>query len=241
MFKRKILMLSISIFVALSIFGTGFSFWIFNKDTRKDYMFDVFVTESSLAGSFSTPGMPVYAVLDEGMNNVNSTITGVSFYKGGKKTINGITFNEERLVDPDLSISFRTERTMTEKEVDELQFGLRISITGKLSTYLRKTSYYGQMEKQNHAPSDGKGDYIDLKALAKIPKYDGTDNFSCVQNADGRWTLTFHFTTIMLDSFYTYQEGKCPETKEKFDALYRELISQTEETSSFLLELWQGW
>lgn len=241
MFKKKILLLSITILSILSILGAGFSFWTFNKDARKDLMFDVYVTESALGGTFATPGIPIYAILDEGMQNSNTTITGISFYKSGKKTVNGITFNESKLIDPDLTISFVTTKALSEEEVENFQFGLRVSTTGKLSNYLRKTNYYSQMKVQSNVPNDGKGDYIDLKALAKITNYDGTDNFSCVKNADGRWTLTFQFTTIMLDSFYTYQDGKCPDTKEKLDALRIDLMSQTDLKSSFLLELWQGW
>ena len=96
MIKRFVLFKVIVLFSFLSVVGIGFSFWVFTKDTRQDLKFNVYVTESALAGSFSTPGMPVYAVLDEGMSNVNSTITGISFYKGGEMTIHDITFPEEK-------------------------------------------------------------------------------------------------------------------------------------------------
>lgn len=239
--KRVLIFLFIPFIVFLSIVGIGFSFWVFNKDTRQDLKFNVFVTESALAGSFSTPGMPIYAVLDEGMQNVNSTITGVSFYKGGKKTIHDITFNEEHLIDSDLTIIFITNKPMILEEVNELKFGLRVSTTGKLASYLRKTSYYRQMEKQDSAPNDENGEYIDLKAISQTPNYDGTTNYLETMLEDGRWKLTFHFSTIMLASFYTYQEGKCPDTKEKYFALKNDLTSQTDNNrSTFLLELWQG-
>ena len=237
--KRFLIFLCISLFVFSSIIGLGFSFWVFNKDTRKDLKFDVFVTKTALAGSFSTPGMPIYAVLDEGMQNVNSTITGVSFYKGGKKTLHGITFNEEHLIDSDLTIVFTTNKAMDIEEVNELKFGLRVSTTGKLSSLLRKTSYYRQMEKQDSAPNDEIGDYIDLKAISQTLKYDGTANYTERKLEDGRWELTFHFSTLMLNSFYTYQEGKCPNTKEKYFSLKNEL-ADTRVHSTFLLELWQG-
>lgn len=241
MIKRLILFKTIFLFSFLSIIGIGFSFWVFTKDTRQDLKFNVFITESALAGSFSTPGMPVYAVLDEGMSNVNSTITGISFYKGGKMTLHDITFPEEKLIDSDLTIQFTTNRSMSSQEVNSLQFGLRVGVTGKLAAYLRKTSFYRQIDKQTQIPDDGKGEYIDLKALALTPNYDGSTNYDCVQFEDGRWNLTFRFSTIMLDSFFTYQEGKCPDTKEKFSELRKELLQQGEEQrSSFLLELWQG-
>lgn len=243
MSKHRFFLFTGFVFLFLFIFfGFGFSFWTFNKDARQDLMFHVYITETALAGSFTTPGMPVYAILDEGMGNINSTITGVSFYKGGTMTIDGITFNEEHIIDTDLSISFLTNQAFTEEEVNQLEFGLRVSTTGKLSTYLRKTSYYTLMEKQTHAPKDGKGEYIDLKALAQTPNYDGSSNYSCNKQADGRWKIVFHFSMIMLDSFYTYQEGKTPDSKQKFDALKEDLKFQTGESqSSFLLELWQGW
>ncbi len=241
MIKRFVLFKAIVLFSFLSVVGIGFSFWIFTKDTRQDLKFNVYVTESALAGNFSTPGMPVYAVLDEGMSNVNSTITGISFYKGGKMTIHDITFPEEKLIDSDLTIHFTTNRSMSSDEVNTLQFGLRVGVTGQLATYLRKTSYYRQIAKQNRIPDDGKGEYIDLKALAQTPNYDGSTNFDSVQSADGRWVLTFRFSTIMLDSFFTYQDGKCPDTKTKFSELRKELLQQgNEQHSSFLLELWQG-
>lgn len=241
--KKKIVFVLLSIFCFLSLIGTGFSYWIFNRNSRQDIAIHVYVTESSLAGKFSTPGMPVFAVLDEGMSRINSTITGVSFYKSGEKNINGIgPIREEKVVDSDLTITFKTSRKMSIEEVTELQFGLRLSTTGKLSNYLRKTTYYSQMDVQTKAPKDGKGDYIDLRALSSIPKYDGSLNFSCEQEADGTWLLTFQFTTIMLNSFYTYQEGKCPDTKKKYDTLVQDFSTLTEEDkTSFVLELWQGW
>ena len=171
MIKRFVLFKAIVLFSFLSVVGIGFSFWVFTKDTRQDLKFNVYVTESALAGSFSTPGMPVYAVLDEGMSNVNSTITGISFYKGGRMTIHDITFPEEKLIDSDLTIHFTTNRSMSSDEVNTLQFGLRVGVTGQLATYLRKTSYYRQIAKQNRIPDDGKGEYIDLKALAQTPNF----------------------------------------------------------------------
>lgn len=241
MSKGRLCIFSALSFLCLfSLVGFAFASWVFNKDARKDLIFNVYVTESSLAGSFTTLGMPVYVVLDEGMSTSNSTITGVSFYKGGEMTINGITFKEEKIIDPDLTISFLTNRVFSLDEVNQLKFGIRVSTVGKLSNYLRKTSYYGLMKKQSAAPQDGKGDYLDLKALAQTPNYDGTSNYSCIEEADGRWRISFHFTTVTLNSFYTYQEGKCPDTKQKFEGIKEDFQDQTS-SSSFLLELWQGW
>lgn len=218
MIKRFVLFKVIVLFSFLSVVGIGFSFWVFTKDTRQDLKFNVYVTESALAGSFSTPGMPVYAVLDEGMSNVNSTITGISFYKGGKMTIHDITFPEEKLIDSDLTIQFTTNRSMSSDEVNTLQFGLRVGVTGQLATYLRKTSYYRQIAKQNRIPDDGKGEYIDLKVLAQTPNYDGSTNFDSVQSADGRWVLTFRFSTIMLDSFLHIRMANVQILKQNFQS-----------------------
>lgn len=245
---RTVASIIASALCAAAVIGSGFAAWSFSKSQRQDINFNVLITQSTLAGEFIDPVVPVLAVLDEGMSGTNSTITGVSFYKsantaGRQFQMNGMTFNEPVVVDPDLSISFRTYDAMSKDEVDALAFGFRVRSTGKVAGYLRKTSYYTAMKKQTSAPvTDGFGDYIDLKALALTPGFDGSVNYSEVQNADGVWTLTFHFTTFTLNSFYTFADGKRPSDKALYDGIDAELGGHRNGGSGeFLIELWQGW
>lgn len=241
MIRKFWIYISLSALTFLSIVGIGFSFWTFHKvDSRQDLKFNVFVTETALAGSMSVPNMPIYAVLDEGVQNANSSITGVAFYKGGKMTINGITFNEDCVVNPDLTFTFTTNKVMTESEVNGLKFGMRLRLTGKLTTYLRKTAAYYQLKTQDTAPNDANGDYIDLKAFAQTTNFDGTTNYSQTMLEDGRWKISFHLSTQILNSFFTYQDGKRPLTKSEFMTIKNDLQTQTSEPSSFIMDLWQG-
>lgn len=242
--SRALFATALTLLCVFAITGTGFALWNFNTDSRNDTAsLNVAITQSTLAGDFVKPVVPSYVVFDEGISGTNSALTGISFYKSGSYELNGNTFNEQVLTDPNLSITFKTKFPMTADEVSALRFGIRVRATGGISAYLRKTAYYTAMKKQPAVPiNDGYGEYIDLKAMAQTPNFDGSTNYLEKQNDDSTWELTFYFSTYTLNSFYTFVDGYAPSDMNGYSALIQKFDGKTvKDDNKFLIELWQGW
>lgn len=243
---RKITSFVLAVLCGSAVVGVGFASWTFSTSSRRDLNNNVFITQAALSGEFTDLVAPSYAVLDEGALTNNTTITGVSFYKapvGGRENFGDKNLRESIILDPDLSISFRTKDAMTADQLASLKFGFRITVKGSIKTYLRMTStYYSVAEQPAAEIGDGEEAYRDLKDLTSKPSFDGSPNYIETQNSDGTWVLTFKFTTTTLDSFITFNEVWRPTgSKDKYDALVTS-VSQalSRNDSSFVLELWQG-
>lgn len=231
---RGLLILCFALIAVFSVVGFGFSAWSFTTEQRQDLTVGVQIADSATAGEWlDSQKLPSFVVLDEGVNGgISSTITGISFYRQDTSAITG---KVETLIDTDFTIVFQT-RLLGDgiPENEDLKFGMRVGVTGKLDEFVRHTSAYTKLKKAEGAPSE---DYIDLKAFCKQENFDGTNNFSWEKGASGYWEYHFKLTTTIFGTFFTYVNGKRPSTKE----LYDELKRATQETgSNFFIELWQG-
>ena len=225
--RRKMIFAILILVGFLCVVGTGFSIWLSNVE-NSIYLpkIDILIADSQTSGSFSYD-LPSGVVLEEGLGGSIGSASGISFYK---IKLNEKTNQEEFVVDVSLSISFLESELNIDSE--NLKFGFRFAVYGKLSEYIEHSVEYYRLS--SIIDPANQEEFKDLRKLASKINFDETTNYNYENQ-----THTFKFTTTMLNSFFTYKKGKRPNTPKLYEAMMNDILNSTEK-SYFQFELWQG-
>lgn len=223
MIKRAGIFILLAVLSAFCIFGMGFALWSFNAQSQGTKTLGVHVTQSATLGAFSMPALD-YVMLDGGSSvGSDTTITGVSFYKGdGTKAITDNSFTIVFTVKDDY---------VNDVDFDRVEFGIKIDVADEsLKGKVEHTAFYKSRlngankntDAYNGSLDDG---YIDLKALTveltdhfDDPGHLKSDFIPPDENSETK-TFTFKLTTVFFNRCFSYISGQQPDSLEKYDRL----------------------